>query len=221
MCFIFCFGHLKIHSNSLYLGHTVNSLSNARKTHLFLYTIHCFSSFPYNPSDRQLPQSFAVTYDSAFQLVLQDEKYKKILGICKRSETEGIPYCRARQHSTLHLRGRLFRGMHTLFSEAKSQAAHITVSKIPKAWEGNPKPETKHLLWEPGKPHGECELPCCLMLLGFPSGTHRRERLQDLHHRADPAATRTSQFWSFSSFSCSCWGLHSPVCFFSSWGREE
>lgn len=106
------------------------------KTHLFLYTIHYFSSFPYNPSDRQLPQSFAGHIWQRFQLVLQDEKYKKILGIC-REQTEGIPYCRARtQHSASP--GQALQGhAHTLLRGQKPGCTHYQ-SKIPKAWEGNP-----------------------------------------------------------------------------------
>lgn len=46
-----------------------------------------------------------------------------------------VPYRTARQHSTLHLLGRLFRSMHMLFSEAKSQVSHITVSKKPQSLE--------------------------------------------------------------------------------------
>ena len=213
MCFIFYLGHLKIHSNSLYLGHTVNSLSNAWKTHLFLCTIRYFSFFPYNPSDGQLPQSFAVTCDSAFPLVLQDEKYKRILGTCRRSKTEGSPLPQSSSAQHAHLSpGQALQGhAHALLTGQKPGFQNPqSLKRESKTWD--------HTYSENrGKPHGECELPYCLM----PDGTHRWEPLQDLHHRADPAATRTPQFWSCSSFSCSGCGLHSPVCFFSSWGRDK
>lgn len=143
MCFIFCFGHLKIHSNSLYLGHTVNSLSNARKTHLFLCTIHYFSSFPYNPSDRQLPQSFTVTYDSAFQL-----------GICKRSETEGIPYLQSSsaQHSASP--GQALQGhAHALLRGQKPGGTYYCVQnpqslrRESKTWDQTPTLRTGETTW--------------------------------------------------------------------------
>lgn len=132
-----------------------------------------------------------------------------------------VPYRTARQHSTLHLPGRLFRSMHMLFSEAKSQVSHITVPKKPQSLKRESKSWDHTYSENWGKPHGECELLYCLTFLGFPSGTHKQEPLQHLHHRADLAAPRTSQFWSFSSFSCSFLGLHSPVCFFSIWGRDR
>ena len=62
---------------------------------------------------------------------------RRFLVLAGGARPRAVPYRRARQHSTrICLLGRLFRGMHMLFSEAKSQ-----VSKIPKAWKGNPKPE--------------------------------------------------------------------------------
>lgn len=130
MSFYFCFGHLKIHSNSLYLGHTVNSLSNAWKTHLFCTLSTIFLPFLiihltgscHSPSLSHMTKRFP-TCPTGWK-VQEDSWY------LQEERDWGIPCCRARQHSTLHLRAGSS-GACTLFSEAKSQAAHITVSKIP------------------------------------------------------------------------------------------
>lgn len=206
MCFIFYLGHLKIHSNSLYLGHTVNSLSNAWKTHLFLCTIRYFSSFPYNPSDGQLPQSFAVTCDSAFPLVLQDEKYKRILGTCRRSKTEGSPLPQSSSAQHAHLSpGQALQGhAHALLTGQKPGFQNPqSLKRESKTWD--------HTYSENrGKPHGECELPYCLMLLGLTDGnpyrtcTIGRTRQPPGHpsfevvaHSPAAAAGCTHQFASF------------------------
>lgn len=192
------------------------------ETHLFLYTIHYFSSsFPYNPSDRQLPQSFAVTYDSASSLSYGMKSTRRFLVFARGARLRASLYCRA-QHSDSASPGQALQGMHTLPSQRPKARLHMaTVSKSLPPREGNPKPETKHLLWEPGKTMAESVIPCCLMLLGFPSELTDGNAYRTCTTGQTRAATRTSQFWSFSSFSCSCWGLHSPVCFFSSWGERS
>lgn len=212
MCFIFYLGHLKIHSNSLYLGHTVNSLSNAWKTRLFLCTIRYFSFFPYNPSDGQLPQSFAVPW----QRIPACPTGWKV--------QEDSWYLQEEQDWGQSLTAELVSTACASISWAGSSGARTCSSHRPKArFPKSPKPEKgiqnlrSHLLWEPG----ETTWRVWVTVLPDASGTHRWEPLQDLHHRADLAATRTPQFWSCSSFSCSGWGLHSPVCFFSSWGRDK